>query len=429
MRYKLSGGKTLLVDGPARVQMLSGMAEVLGAEIKPEMTVIIRKGKRLPFEAHPEFEAEIFMGEQASFVETDVAAIPHSWRETVKNILSEKGGITTLVLGGVDSGKTGFCIYLANSALKANRGVAIIDCDLGQSDMGPPGTISLCFVQKPFTDLFTLFPDDSVFVGITSPSRVVNDVLDAAGRLREKASRKDGNLLVINTDGWIDGDDAVRYKVRLVETVDPDYIVAIQRSDELDPIISSLTGRTIITVDSPGNIKKRDRETRKLLREFAYKKHLKGSKIRSFPLSWVDVEGSLSLTNAKKNSLEEKIQRSLRAEILYCEETSKGLIVVIRKNRNPDKKAIREAEMEMGKRLFVLREGDEKGLLVSLEDSSGKMLGIGTIHSVDFRNRIIKICTPVKGAVSKIKVGQIKLDQEGNEKGLLFEILDVYRGT
>ena len=77
--------------------------------------------------------------------------------------------------------------------------------------------------------------------------------------------------------------------------------------------------------------------------------------------------------------------------------------------------------MELDKKVLVLKEGDEKGLLVSLESPSGKMLGIGTIYSVDFRNMIIKICTPVNGAVSKIKVGRIKLDRDGNEKGILFE--------
>jgi len=418
LRYKLDKGKTLLVDGPARVQILSGRAEVLGAEIEPEMSVIIRQGKRLPFEAHPKFEAELFMGEEASCVETDIAAIPDSWREAAKSILSEKRRITVLILGGIDSGKTGFCIYLANSALKADWKVAVMDCDLGQSDVGPPGTISLCFVQKPFVDLFTLFPDESVFVGVTSPSRAVNEVLNAAERLRAEALRKDGNLLVINTDGWIDDDDAVHYKVRLVETVDPDYIVAIQKSDELDLMISSLKGRNILTVGSPESIKKRDRETRKLLRRFAYKKHLKGSRIRFFPLSWVNVEGSLNIEN--KTQLKEKIQKSLGTEILCCEETSRNIILVLRKNTILDEEAVRKAEMELGKKLFVLREGDEKGLLVSLESPSGRMLGIGTIHSVDFRNMIIRIRTPVNGTVSKIKVGQIKLDQEGNEKGMLF---------
>ena len=426
MRYRVDKERTLLVDGPACVQLLSGKAEVLGAEVKPEMKVVIRQGRRLPFEARSEFEAELFMGEQASCIETDVAAIPPSWRVAANNILSEKRRITVLILGGVDSGKTGFCIYLANTALRANWKVSVIDCDLGQSDIGPPGTVDLCFVPKPFTDLFTLFPDDSVFVGVTSPSRVVDEVLNATIKLKAKAlERREDGLVIINTDGWIDGDAAVKYKVRLIEMVDPDYIVAIQTGGELDPIVSSVKERNIVTIESPENIKRRDPKTRRLLRGFAYKKHLKGSKIRSFPLSWIKVEGSLHLDSQKRDQLREKMQEVLKTEILCCEETFNSIVLIIREKAGLDEEAVKLAEMKMGKKIIVLQKGDEKGLLVSLEGQSGNMLGIGTIYSVDFRNRIIKIRTPVNKPVSKIKIGRIKLDPEGNEIGVLFEGLSM----
>jgi len=421
LRYRVEKGKTLLIDGPARVRILSGTANVLGAEVKPEMNVIIRQGKRLPFEAHSGFEAELYVGEQASCVETTEDVIPNSWRTAVHSILSEKRRITVLILGGVDSGKTGFCIYLANSALKANWKVAVIDCDLGQSDLGPPGTIGLCFVKNPFTDLFTLYPDDLVFVGVTSPSRVVNEILDGVVKLKTKALKREEGLLVVNTDGWIEGDDAVKYKVKLVEAVDPDYVVAIRTGDELDPLISSLKDRRILTIDSPENIKKRDRETRRLLRGFAYKKHLKGSKIRVFPSSWVKVEGSLNLSNERRAQLKEKLQSILETEILGCEETFHSIFLIISKKAELDEEKVRSAEAELGKKLVVLREGDERGLLVSLEDSSGKILGMGTIYCIDFKNMLIKVCTPVDKPVSKIKVGQIKLDSECNEVGILLE--------
>jgi len=421
LRRKITEGKVLLVDGPACVKLLSGAAEVLGAEVKPEMRVIIRQGKRLPFEANPEFEAELSLGEKASCIETTAAAIPVSWRETVRKILSEKGRISALILGGVDSGKTGFCIYLANSALKAGWKVAVMDCDLGQSDLGPPGTIDLCFVHKPFTDLFTLFPDDSVFIGVTSPHGVVDEVLDAVGKLKGKALRGDNNLLVINTDGWISGDDAVKYKLSLVERVNPDYIVAIRISDELDPIISSLKGRNLFIVEAPENIKKRNQETRRLLRGFAYKKHLKGSKIRSFPLNWVKVEGSLNLNSERRSRVKAEMEGILRTEILCCEETYDSIILVLGEKAIIKEEDVRAAEREKGKKIFLLRKGDERGLLVSLEDPSGRMLGIGTIHSIDFRNMIIKISTPVDGAVSKIKIGRIQLDSDGNERRISFQ--------
>mgnify|MGYP000067652709 CR=1 FL=1 len=427
MRRKISG-KTLLIDGPACIQLLSGKAEVLGAEIIPETKIIIRKGKRLPIEAHPEFEAELFLGEEASCIETDVSATPPSWWKTVNEILSKEGKTITLILGGVDSGKTGFCVYLANSALKTNRKVSIIDCDLGQSDLGPPGTIGLCHVQKPFTDLFTLFPDDSIFIGITNPHGAVNKVLEAVKRLKEKALRNE-DLLIVNTDGWIDGDDAVKYKLKLVEIINPDYIVAARIADEMDPIISSLEKGNVFIVDVPENIKKRNRETRRLLRGFAYKKHLRGSKIRSFPLKRVKIEGSLNLNSERKSQIKAKIEEILRTEILCFDETADSIVLVIEKKAKINEEAVKVAETKLNKRLFVLREGDEKGLLVSLEDRFGKMLGIGVIQSVDFRKMNIKICTPVNERVSLIRVSKIQLDSEGNEKRILFQDLELPRGA
>ena len=115
------------------------------------------------------------------------------------------------------------------------------------------------------------------------------------------------------------------------------------------------------------------------------------------------------------------MQEILKTEILWYEETSDSLVLILEKKATLSEDAVKTVEMEIGKKIFLLREGDEKGLLASLEGPSGKMLGVGTVHGVDFRNMTIKICTPVKGAVSRIRVGQIKLDTDGNEKGILFE--------
>ena len=48
------------------------------------------------------------------------------------------------------------------------------------------------------------------------------------------------DFVVINTDGWVSGDIAIRYKAALVKELKPDVIVAIQRQDELEPLIASL---------------------------------------------------------------------------------------------------------------------------------------------------------------------------------------------
>ena len=425
MRCTVEKGKTLLVDGPACVKLISGAAEVLGAEVKPEMRIVIRQGKRLPFEAISSFEAELSMGEGASCAEKATPAIPASWRRAAETILSTGEKNTVLILGGVDSGKNGFCIYLANSALRKSRRVAVIDCDLGQSDLGPPGTVNLCFIEKPFTDLFTLFPDYSIFIGVTSPSMVVGEVLDATSRLKVDASNlRDADLIIINTDGWIIGDLAVKYKVRLIEAVNPDFVVAIHAGNELDPIISLIGERQVLSVEAPRDVRRRDQRIRRILRGFAYKKHLKEAKIRLFHLDEIRVEGALNL-NGKRKEFADKIEGILGSEVLHCEERSNSILLIVQRRDLLDWKNVKVAEAETGKRIILLQKGDERGLLASLEDSAGRMLGIGMIQDIDFKTRSVKMYTPVSGEVSRIKIGWIRLDSEGNERGLLLEALSM----
>jgi len=425
LRCTVEKGKTLLVDGPACVKIISGVAEVLGAEVKSEMRIVIRQGKRLPFEAVSSFEAELSMGEGASCAERETPAIPTSWRRAAETILSAEEKNTVLILGGVDSGKNGFCIYLANSALRKNRRVAVIDCDLGQSDLGPPGTVNLCFIEKPFTDLFTLFPDYSIFIGVTSPSMVVDEVLDATSRLKVESSRlRDADLIIINTDGWIMGDLAVKYKARLIEAVNPDFVVAIHTGNELNPIISMIGERHVLSVEAPRDVRRRDQRIRRILRGSAYKKHLKEAKIRLFHLDGIRVEGALNL-NDKGREFADKIEGILRSEVLHCEERSNSILLIVQRRDLLDWKNVKAAEMETGKRIILLQKGDERGLLASLEDPAGRMLGIGMIHDIDFRNRSVRMYTPVSGEVSRIKIGWIRLDSEGNERGLLLEALSM----
>jgi len=419
MKRRVGERKILLIDGPASVYLISGKAEILGAEMKSGMKVVVRRGKRMPFEALSECEAEVCISEGGSYIETNTPAIPSSWRAAVQEILSEKNIKSVLILGGIDSGKTSFSVYLANVALRKGWKISILDCDLGQSDLGPPGTIGLSFVNKPFTDLFTLFPDESIFVGVTSPSEVTDEVIKAAVKLKNVAFSNGKYLLITNTDGWVEGEDAVEYKVKLIEALNPDYIVAIQASGELEPIISSVEERTVISVKPPEKTRRRDKETRRFLRGFAYKKHLKGSRTRIFPLKWIQVEGSINLSSRVTEHLKERIEEILGEEILYCEEKSECLLIVTEKDTCLDVERLKMTEAEIGKKIIALQKGNEKGILVSLEDKDGKVLGIGTIESIDFRNKVIKIRTPVNKPVSRIKLGRIRLDSKGNEKEIL----------
>ncbi|NIR87358.1 hypothetical protein GWO13_07235, partial [Candidatus Bathyarchaeota archaeon] len=165
MRRTVEKGKTLLVDGPASVTLLSGKTEILGATFREGERVVIRDGKRLSFEVSSKAIFDLRLGENASFKEVDGTTIPISWENAFKEVMSQNRPVTVMLMGGVDSGKTSFCVYLANRTLGDGWKPAVIDGDLGQSDIGPPSTIGFSRITKPMKDLFEIEAENVFFVG------------------------------------------------------------------------------------------------------------------------------------------------------------------------------------------------------------------------------------------------------------------------
>jgi polynucleotide 5'-hydroxyl-kinase GRC3/NOL9 len=419
MKRKVRKSKTLLVDGPASVELVSGEAEVLSATFKKGDKVVIRDGKRVPFEVTKNTTFNLLIAETASLEEIDGSTIPTSWEIVSQEIASMKKPNTVMVMGEVDSGKTSFCVYLANKALKRKLNVAVIDGDLGQSDIGPPTTIGFCHIGVPVRDLFELEAEDGYFVGVTSPSSVIDKVETKLADLKNRVLGTNVDFLILNTDGWVDGEDAIRYKAHLAERVMPDIVVGIQRENELDPILSTLKDARTIAVNCPLTIRKRNREQRKILRQLSYKKYLKGAKVRSFSLNWTRVEGTF-LTSGKSTNTERiaKIKELLGGiNPIYYEETPTAVLIVLRKNRWVDETQTEMFEEILGKRVTMTREGEEEGLLVGLGSKEGRFLGIGIIHGIDYKRRVMKVYTPVSAEVSSVSLGQVKLDDKGRELG------------
>jgi len=361
VRLNLRKERTLLVDGPASVALTSGSATVLGTSIEEGPRTVVRNGKRLPFEAVTDATFELTMGEASAFLEIDGPATPDSWRRAVDDILELSGPISVIVLGGVDSGKTSFCTYLANRAMECNRKVSLIDGDLGQSDTSSPATIGLARLEKPVVDLFEVEADSIVFVGATSAPRAFGACLNAFATLKERCASVDSGLLIVNTDGWIEGEEAVNYKAQIVDLFSPNVIVAIQGGDELNRIVERLRDSRIVVVETPKAIKKRSREARKALRELCYKKYLKGAKVKSYNLNYIEIK-----------------------ECHELDDSLKGL----------DK---------------------DVGFLVGLEDQEGRFVGIGVLSGIDRERGFLKVYTPVRETSPRILLGQVRLSLGGSE--------------
>ncbi|NIP67193.1 hypothetical protein GWN63_05670 [Candidatus Bathyarchaeota archaeon] len=418
MRRNVERGRTLLVDGPASVNHISGEVEVLAAKLRKGEKVVIREGKRLPFLAHKKATVELTLGEDASFEAVEGSTIPSSWEDAWEKLTAFSRPSTVMVVGEVDSGKSSFCTYLLNHTLRLQWRSAILDADLGQSDVGPPSTIGLSHVKQPIKDLFEVEAEQAYFVGSTSPSQVMNRVMEGLVQLKSSLRLGDLDFLVINTDGWISGEEAVSYKVGLINKISPEVVVGIEKADEVSPILTALESTETMAVDSPSAIKRRSQEKRRVLRELGYKKYLKKAKVRSFPLSWVRVERVLvGSGRIPARERMERIKELLGTVPVYCEETPATLFIVLRRDGWLDEERITEVEDSLGKWTKVIRKGEEEGLLVGLHGEEEDFLGIGVLVEVDYRREVMKVYTPVSEQVSSILLGDVRLNKSGKEIG------------
>ncbi|MEM1565770.1 MAG: Clp1/GlmU family protein [Candidatus Bathyarchaeia archaeon] len=425
MKVTVDAGKTLLVDGPASVTLISGVVEVFGHSLKQIGKVVIRDGKRMPFVVKEKATFEVSLGENANVEEIDGNTIPPSWEEAYKELATlEKRPSTAVVLGNVDSGKTSFCTYLTNRLIKDGWKVAILDGDLGQSDIGPPCTVAYAVVSKPITDLFNLEAANAYFVGVTSPSKVLDKVIQGVMLLKEELMKHNPDYIVVNTDGWVEGADAVSYKLQMVEKINPDIVFCIKQNETLTPLFEAVKDYKKFMVESPQTIRQRNREKRRSLRELGYIKYLKGAKVQSIPVSWVKIESDELVGLNKPFGMakrEREICDLLGMKPLHMVELKDKIYVVIGKGRRIDPEKIRSTEEALGKKVVIAWKGDEEGLLTALYNGEGKFLGIGVLREIDYIRKALKIFTPVSGGVSKIAIGKIRLDKNLREVPVLQE--------
>ena len=420
MEIELEAHRTLLVSGPASITLVKGRVEALGASMPVRGKVVIRRGRTVPFRSHEKSVIAVVLGENAEAQELADDTIPASWRRRVDEVLALGRPCIVMVIGDVDCGKTTFCTFLANKALAKASPIAIIDADIGQADIGSPTTIGLGIVKEPIMDLFTVKARNAYFVGVTSPSEAADKVIQGLITLKREATDAGVEFIVINTDGWIQGDEAKLYKVKIARTLKPSIIIGIQRETELSPILSALEAEEmkVYCLETSAAVKRRDREERKRLRELGYKKFLRGSRLSFLPISWIKIENTPLGTG--RPLLPEEVQEfenTLGCGIVYGEETSDTLFLVLKKGEGGGSK-ISEFKERVGRRLHLTTQGEEEGLLVSLLDDKKRFLGLGVLVEVNYKKRTLRISTPVKGRASVVQFGRVKLNRNGEEIGV-----------
>ena len=358
MRHLLGSRNTLIVKGPATIQLLAGHASALGAPLDSGSKLIVREEKQLPIETSSEADLDIVSGKSSSIFEVEGSTIPSSWHSAL-DAINEMNQGKVMVVGAGDVGKSTLTSFLANGLLKKGIRPRIIDADIGQADIGPPTTIASALPTSYVYSLVGLAPSTMLFIGHTSPSHVQRKLLSGIGRLCDQEQR---TLTLINTDGWALDPEAILYKIELIETIHPDLVLGIATGNELDPVLSR-TGASMM-IEAPQLVLARSQSDRRQIRTLSYRRYL---------------DGASTSTLSKRN-----VQVKL-----------------------PDALA----------RSGSTRTSDLRNLIVGLLDNEGYLLQIGVL--LDLEEETLRVYSRSVDGLSELELGYVKLSLEGVEMGYL----------
>ncbi|MFB0526718.1 MAG: Clp1/GlmU family protein [bacterium] len=412
MNLKLKKGDIYLFKGPCLLTVNGGKFEAVGKTLENREEVKIPRGKSIPVETLMDGELVLDFEEGGEREHLSQRTIPDSWNELVEQ-LSKKGVRIVLILGQTDTGKTFFCSYLANRLLAQGLKAGILDCDTGQSDIGPPGTIGLAVLPGQIIFPGEVEPTALYFTGSNSPAFHFMPSLVGLKRLVDQGLTL-ADILIIDTPGWVQGEKARALHRSEIEMLSPDVIILLQRSDELEHLVKSYPREKIVRIPVTKGPSPRNHEERKVLREAMYKKYLKQADYVELDLDEIQTDRAYFKTG-KEIKLE-------GIQYLWAERLSglEGLLLVTERPLSEEESIMVKREVGVYNLKNILA-GNEKNILVGLLDSIGEVLSIGIIDRIDYKARKIRIFTPVKEKekIKTIQFGSLRLTPEGTEAGFV----------
>lgn len=259
----------------------------------------------------------------------------------------------TLVVGASDTGKTTLVTRLAGVLAGRGEPVAVVDADLGQSDVGPPTTVGLGRVRGPLTRLAAAELIDLEFLGVTSPAACPRESAEAAGRLARRALDAGFARVLVDTAGLVEGRLGATLKWLEIERLAPDVLLVLQETDECEPILRALpgSGGPAVLRLLAARTTRRSAAVRRQARQQSLRAHLRGARPVTLDLGRVPARPALP---------------------------GRGPAVV-----------------------------DAAGALVGLEDPRGATLGLGWISAVDPAGGWLTVQTAVDGGrVAAVAIGR-----------------------
>jgi polynucleotide 5'-hydroxyl-kinase GRC3/NOL9 len=219
-------------------------------------------------------------------------SVPNKWADALETIGREKGIV--LLLGATDTGKTTFAKFLIFNLSQRGLKIAWVDADIGQSFLGPPATIGLSvFKSDPDWQLVSS-PPEIFFVGSITPEGHFPIHLRGIKRMVDKAVSRGVELILVDTTGFVLGEGGIELKRRKIDLISPRFIVALQKSDELEPILKHYRENSllrILNLPLSEQVRSRSMEERRTYRADKFQEYFKHSVNQELAIEEVRIDG------------------------------------------------------------------------------------------------------------------------------------------
>jgi polynucleotide 5'-hydroxyl-kinase GRC3/NOL9 len=282
---------------------------------------------------------------------------PEEWYALL-NILEKERGIA-IIIGATDTGKTTLANFLTLNLCRRGLKVALVDADIGQSTLGPPATIGFAVFKSDPDWEVVLSPPEIFLVGSTTPEGHFPLHLKGIKRMVDKAISYDTEWILVDTTGFVSGEAGKELKRRKIDLISPRFILALQKSDEIEHILTLYQENPlyrILRLPLSEKVRPRSMEDRRTNRANKFREYFKDAVIQELAVEEVRIEGEVLDPNGEAIPLE----WSLRINTL----------------------------------------------LIGLKDNNGDVLALGSIKNYFEEEKSLRVLTPLQD-IQKVKTIQL----------------------
>lgn len=223
------------------------------------------------------------------------------WEALVEELFNHKG--TVFLMGATSSGKSTLARYLIEKLLSKDTVISLIDSDIGQSSLGVPGTINIK-IFKTAMDIKNFITEKIFFIGSLNPAKKISLMIEGSKKLVDIARAK-SEIVLVDSTGLINGEAAKALKIGKIKAIKPDRLIAIQKHNELEHLITLAGDIDIHRIKASKMARERSREARIRYRRERFNEYFDEKKVAEFLLHDIDLVYNNKFISPKKADFKE----------------------------------------------------------------------------------------------------------------------------